>query len=939
MKLLLAPYLISLLLFFPTALVIICKFLFLTKSSISYLGNRFSVITELFFQLSEFGFIGCIYFWIYFFFKKINLSTVILNVYFISFYFLLFAIALYDYQNGNFNSQNVLFSTLKAYLPIFKFPVHFSFPSDFIPRNNDKSLSFITDIIFAILDDPIFWSLLIIFFILFFSYCIYLIINYKFEICSSVYSLDSQNDLSCDYLIDPKSESNDNFDFNGNYFKIFHILGFLYLTFALCYSITPIRQRIVDISSFTTNFNILYSMSHYEKKLNPNIDLLNVSRRYLPKDRYWLDNRKDPIYPLVHGDINAFCAYNPTDSKCQNKTYKKDIKNKSKISILPNVYFMIIESFNPFSYLINDDFLDEQSTVTSADKKYYITDTPYYNDKILPNLAKYTKDGIVFSGMASQGLPTLSGLHSLLTGVPPSQTFMNIMEATDAHVDDFPSHFHDVEKYRSFFATSTDIKFDGFHLWLNRRSAEQEAKILLNCDDSSDIFNDQTQIKLMGKKSNLKKCNHEEINKLIEKKNIKSFPKWFDYIVGFFPNENQSKVLNLTEVCLKKTNWLSDRVLSKEIQLTWKQQKEFLKQNKIDKPLLGVTTNMETHIPYFGFDNPNQYDAIDPKISRFSSEHKKKRFLRVNKYMDKNYIGSMLDFLKKEDNNTIVVIVGDHGTRDIPIKKLHTQLTAKTQLSGDCYDKASGSDSLFITSGAILYLGDDQRVKEELKFDKLKGKTLKVATDHNDIVYTVLDTLSRIQDKPLPPTSRLGRNLIDFSDDIINTLNEGTSKLIQKLNDQDWQSISYLSYQIEYKRGAEFIRTHSSGPKQAHYYNVSSFPTCVKTNDAKDKKLGGKEAKRMFNEMVDYLNVQNYLLYHNRVFNYAFRNEKCIENGSCELPSKLGHIKLHDKPLFKLLFGFPLIMALITAVIIYIIRMYSSAFQEKKEIDVNIPDI
>lgn len=179
---------------------------------------------------------------------------------------------------------------------------------------------------------------------------------------------------------------------------------------------------------------------------------------------------------------------------------------------------------------------------------------------------------------------------------------------------------------------------------------------------------------------------------------------------------------------------------------------------------------------------------------------------------------------------------------------------------------------------------------------------------------------------------------------IIKTLNnktsnsDGKSNLIQKLNDQNWQSISYLSYQIEYKRGSEFIRTHSAGPDQAHYYNVSSFPTCIKRNNEKDKKLGGDNAKRMFYEMVDYLNVNNYLLYHNRVFNYSFKNEKCIKNGFCELPPKLEHIKLHDKRLFVFLFGFPVLTAIIYG-LLFIILQKKFAVDSKDKIDVEIPNL
>lgn len=765
----------------------------------------------------------------------------------------------------------------------------------------------------------------------------------KLEICLSIKRKKTLNDISCDYssLINRKfkKEGDQEIDLNSNYFKIMHILSFLYILVFICYLITPIQQRITNLTSFTTFFNFIFSFSHYEKKLNNDVSIVNVTRSFLPKGRYWLDNRDDPIYPLVHGDINAFCAYNKNEPICQNKTQEKSIKVNSKIKKMPNIYFMIIESFNPFSYLINDDFIDEHSVLHPTDKRYYVTDTPYYNAKILPNLAKYAKEGIVFSGLASQGLPTLSGMHSLFTGVPPSQSIMNVVDSIDAHVDDFPSHLHEMNEYRTFYATPSDFTYDGLHHWLTRRGSIEEAKIRLHCDDASDLFDDPIQQKLMKKKPNLKKCSKEEIDNLIQSKKIKSFPKWFDYMVGFFPDENQSKLLNITEPVLKESEWISDRVMAKEIQLTWKQQKEYLKRKNIEKPILGVTINMETHIPYYGFDNRDQYEAIKTNSYPFTSGHKKSRFIRVNKYTDEHYIGGMIDFLKREDNNTIVVVLGDHGTRDVParnsFKKHKIHLTEKTVLSNDCYDKSSGIDSLFITSGAILYLGDDEEVKKELKLDFLKGKTIKVATDHNDLVYTIMELISHFQNKPLPPTHRLGRNLIEFSEDIINTLNSnsnGTLNLIQKLNNESWQSISYISYQLEYKKGAELLRTHSDGPNGAHYYSVAAFPTCLKKSETYNTKSVDEKSKRMFKKMTDYLNVNNYLLYHNRVFNYNFRNEDCIEKGSCKLPPQMNHLIIKDKCFFTVLFGIPITVGIICYVIIYNIRrIWSDSFEENQD--------
>lgn len=174
--------------------------------------------------------------------------------------------------------------------------------------------------------------------------------------------------------------------------------------------------------------------------------------------------------------------------------------------------------------------------------------------------------------------------------------------------------------------------------------------------------------------------------------------------------------------------------------------------------------------------------------------------------------------------------------------------------------------------------------------------------------------------------------MIDFSEEIINTVesgSDGPKKLVQKLNNDSWQSLSYISYQIEYKRGAEFLRSHSVGSKRAHYYNVASFPTCVKRIGKDDMALGGENATRMFNEMSDYLNVNNYLLYHNRIFNYDFRNETCIHKGSCSLPSKLNDIHIIDKKFFAVLFGFPMVVGVLLYIIIHCIRhIYFNSFKK-----------
>ena len=487
---------------------------------------------------------------------------------------------------------------------------------------------------------------------------------------------------------------------------------------------------------------------------------------------------------------------------------------------------------------------------------------------------------------------------------------MNIVDAVDTHSDDLPSRMHD-SGYRTGYFSSSDPSFDGFQNWIYRRSAEEEAKNILFCDDAIETIDDPYQLKLM-KMPKLRKCSKEEVE--LKAKGKKSFPKWFDYISYYYPSENQSKALNISKKDLKKQIFNCDRILGKQYIYHWKQQMELMKRKNISKPLFAFGLNSETHIPYMGFDLESNYEQISPKISKFSPEHKKYRFLRVNKYSDKHFIKNIVEFLKEEYNNTIVAVVGDHGTRDVPILK-NNKITNKTFFDSECANNPSGIDSLFITSGTIFYLGDNQKVKEALKLDKLKGKTLKLATDINDLSYTLIETIARIRNTNVPPTNRLSRNLIDYTSDIMESLEMNGTANIVKMIDDGWKSLAYISHQMEYRRGTKVLRTHTSGPEGSHYYDIGSFPTCIKRKNHKSHELGGSQAQKMFNEMYDYLNVLNYLTAQNRIFNYDFRDDECVKKGKCQLPNQLEPNHVRDSNFFIFVgltsFGISLILTII----------------------------
>jgi arylsulfatase A-like enzyme len=552
------------------------------------------------------------------------------------------------------------------------------------------------------------------------------------------------------------------------------------------------------------------------------------------------------------------------------------------------VVLLVYESMNPSTYLIDGEFLDEQARSKPDDPTFVVTDTPFYDRHLMPSLRSLAEGGITFSGMASLGLPTFSAFHSLLTGVTPSQTYVNVVDAGQAHADDIPSFLRG-EGYRTMVVSAGPLVWDALETWAYRRPAREEALIRMRCAEGyGDLLGDPVQDALTSRPRMVDCSRRErEIKRRARELSRHEFPKWFDYIASYFPNADQAKVLNLSMENVQFRDWSPDRVTARQFQVHWRQQRAFLERsNQSDKPIFGVLLDVEAHTPYTGYDSEEYYGKIDPALSPLSEEHKRERFKRVNHYVDRYFVNETIEFLRREDPNTIVILTGDHGTRDVPIRRKNIHVTNRTVFSGDCVDGSSGVDSFFVVSGVINYLGNDPAVRTALKLDELGGKTIKISCDHNDLMYTVMEVVSDLNGHSVPPTNRRSRNLINLSSTLIADISSrGTDAALSKIEQSRWQSLSVVSHQLEYRNGTQMLRTHPLDSEGAHYYHRATYPTCLKSEDAPEMKTGGANASLMTDSLFEYLDSENYMISMNQFFHYRFRDQRCVDHGDCSIPT------------------------------------------------------
>lgn len=956
LKLLPAYWIMPIIAGLPSIWVIFCKGIFETTAKLTYLGSKWNCIQMMLRQFSQFGFFSCIHFWIYQIINKSKkIPLLLLNMFFYGIYFEIFGFGLYDFEYTRINMQIVLPSIFTTYVGRFGSDTClWSNPVWTIP-NSEIKIATTNDLISeSIKDQPAFWISSIFFIFIWIIMQVILIILYRKLIYSSAYFKSnffkieklSISNVELQEILYKPFHPYKNFPF-----VITHILAGLHIILLFLTFCIPSDDKITRYSFLPYLESIFLAFSHFEKslKLSTQKNLTNIVRSaYLPPGRRWIDIRKNSVYPAVHGDMNAFCAYNSGHPDCLN--FKSNFSQKPLIKEMPNVVFILYESLTPSYDIITREFIKEQAHLTENDSRRIITDTPYYNEEFMGNLRRYQKYAITFSGLASLGIPTASGFNGLTTGLLPSQTYNNIIDGSYSHCDDLPSLMQQFG-YRSFFICASQFSFDGVGNWVLRKSAHDEALNQLHCKEAFGfLINDTMQKNLIGNKwpELNDHCDPIKVQKLEEKlkKDSKDFPRWFDYAFDYMPSPFNINSIGVDPRTLRlNSSWPSDRITSAIFKSHWQQFRRYFNQTGSSTrtngrtPIFGFYLTIEAHVPYRGYDKNEFYDPINKTRIINSDYSRDEHYRRVNKFSDKYSIGKTLDFLKENDPNTIFVITGDHGTRDVPVREPDMPIYDDVVFSSDCVHQSSGTDSFFIVSGVIGYLGDDPVVKQILGLDKFAGKTVKIPTDHSDLVYTIEDIIAKLNGTSVPPTHRRSRNLIDFTKNLTNTINSyGTKKALQDVNDLGWKSASLSSFNIEYREGTNVLRTHPADESGAHLYQGANFPVCYRNNKSKPMELGTKKDKQMFKRMFKYISATTHLQYTNKLYHYSFRDEECIRKGQCEFKDP-GIMKNNDFFFFCCLILVPIITMIFCGLIPELFLISNLSLENYENIEIPIQKI
>ena len=132
-----------------------------------------------------------------------------------------------------------------------------------------------------------------------------------------------------------------------------------------------------------------------------------------------------------------------------------------------------------------------------------------------------------------------------------------------------------------------------------------------------------------------------------------------------------------------------------------------------EKPILAVWATVDTHMPFYGMDDPERYEpfAFGRGVrSNYQPGQIADRYETVLKYTD-SYVGKVAQFLKQNMNNTILVVVGDHGAREAPLLENDNIIDSKDNESllfdNRCNNKPFVNDLAFDTTGLITYFGDN----------------------------------------------------------------------------------------------------------------------------------------------------------------------------------------------------------------------------------------
>ncbi|CAL6005542.1 Sulfatase [Hexamita inflata] len=478
----------------------------------------------------------------------------------------------------------------------------------------------------------------------------------------------------------------------------------------------------------------------------------NIRDKYeLPPNEDWLDQRETPVFPLVHAPKEFVRAYN---------NHTKEVLPERKVAKLPNIVFLSWESFSPAPKYIRDEVL--------LNEKSFLQGQPYRKD-YLPNLAGLAETGHTFMAMRSNGIPTVNGWHSLTTGQMPSSSSVNMVSGQYNSVDDFPSKFKEYGYYNLM-------------VW--------------PCNLDSD------KIQYFAFRGRKRETGPEFIEK---------FPAWFDEIHQFFPTKEEAETMGILEYLETQKGWTSDRLTSQMFNYF------FNKQVSEERPVFGFYGNVDTHEDFSWFDDPVQYEPYivgQGRSNRYDVYGMHDAYSTVIRYSDAAF-GRIIKNIKENAPETIVVIMGDHGTRQTPL-----YLEADRKINDDsdiyydmeCNYKTAGPDVQFTTSAVMSYFGTNEYLKS--KFDAIKNMTTFEPADQQDIVHTIMLLLEGMTDYQLPST-RLGVNLLNEANNVIN---DQPTKKIPKI------SISHIN--MEYSDSRGLFRMAIGGPKDG-YQVVKPVPAVI----------------------------------------------------------------------------------------------------------------
>lgn len=94
----------------------------------------------------------------------------------------------------------------------------------------------------------------------------------------------------------------------------------------------------------------------------------------------------------------------------------------------PDVLFLIFESFSPLPRYVDPDVIESSDGI--------IRHSPY-NSLYLPNLNALASKGFTALGVASAGLPTIFGWHSLMTTEKPLLNGINMVSSVENEDESF----------------------------------------------------------------------------------------------------------------------------------------------------------------------------------------------------------------------------------------------------------------------------------------------------------------------------------------------------------------------------------------------------------------------------------------------------------------------------------------------------------------------